>query len=133
MRTPGMVFKPADEPVHQLVLVVVNHAPGGFEPFTPAGLGRRTAVGDAEAGDVVDGRCGARHALVVLGAGLPFAGQLFACRAHAIGPQPLQVLALAVQEAGVGTKELVGAAGQEVAVQLLSHRSGRAGHIARRR
>ena len=67
--------------------------------------------------EVINRRNQARQTLMVLRAGLPAIGQLFRAGAQLVGPQALQLLALAVENSQMRPEELVAGAGQEVAIQ----------------
>ena len=110
----------ADQAVHQLVFVVVDHRPGGLQQFTARSPGPRPAIARPQRGDIVDGRRRARQPFVVLGPRFPLAGQFVPSRAHAIGAQPFQVRVLAIEDAHMRAVELVGGTGQKVAVKRLN-------------
>ena len=71
----------------------------------------------ADISDIVNGGDQAGEAFMVLRAGLPAVGQLLGTSAQLVRTQPLQLLALAVENTEVRAEELVAGACQEVAIE----------------
>ena len=109
----------ADQALRQPALVVADRRHPGHHRFPAAAIRVYAAEAPPDPRDVLDRGRRARHALVVLRPGLETPGQIVVRRPHFVHSQFFQVLALAVQQALVRPEELVGRAGQEVAIERL--------------
>ena len=99
----------------QRVLMLTEHVVRGKNGF--AARGGCGMMPPAQVGDVLDRLNQPGKALMILRSGLPAIGQLLGRGAELVRAQPLQLFALAVEDAQVRAEKLVAGAGQEVAVQ----------------
>src|SRR5579871_4643537 len=129
----GYAFQTIQQSHRQRLFVLLYRAHGGFQSQAIAAkaaprvlLPERRAIQVADTSQVLDSSRRARDALMILRAGLPTMRRDIACRAHFVRLKPTQVLRFAPDHTEMRAEELIGRAGQKIAVQLLHiHRAVR--------
>src|SRR6202048_3515379 len=104
-----------DQAREQRGFVLMRYAISGEQSAAAIGCGG--IVTAAELGEVVDRSADSGNQLLHLRAGFPAIGKRIGGRAHFVGPELQQPLALSIQRAHVRAEEFVGRADEEIAIE----------------